>query len=829
MAPLARRIPKSAVRPVPKQEGVALAAGPFDGPTSAPPAVAAPVSDVNAALAIAYHDRGVRVFACREDRFGPSAEFPKGDPEAKRPYSNVMWKGPEPGKRTSIEAWWRNWSGALIGVDIGALRILVADVDGAHAIALWEAYAEEHGGLPDGVPYVKTPTGGRHYFFRLPDGVKHGNGRGSLPPKAELPVDIRGIGGYVIAAGTERPYWGRYEPHDGDPFSWLDAPEIPAWLLTVLKGEREHDDEPRATLPAIVPSTPVTIENPRLRAWAEEAFEQEITAVATCGSGGRNNQLNASAYALGQIIGAKCLDEGRVRAALEQASRENGYIRDKGVRAARKTINSGITKGKLNPRPIPADIIEDDAEAEEGRAIRLRLAEKWRTGKAAANALVPHDSETAEALDEPEPEPAPLPAKPEEEEFPEEWTYVPGLVGEITDWITATARRPNRAMSLAAAVAVVGTAMGRCWAGPTKSATHNYILTIARTGAGKDHALQQVRRLLIESGLDSAVGPDGFTASTAVTSLLLRTPLSLATIDEFGAFLKRINGRRAGGFEKEISKVLRSQWGVSFDYMLTPEWAGRPASIIHAPALSLFGITTATEFFKSLEGGDIGNGFLNRFMLIYITTKPHEVEPELPKEVVPDGIRQGMEGLWGCGDITFRNVAALESANAIGPTIIPWEDQAAHAVYKLLGKTIELMGDEQPETVDFFARTAEMAVRLATICAAGRNPLGSPSVSVEDMEWGRDVAWWSARRMMECCNLYMAETENQEWANTIKRILRDAGGKMKKWQMLRKLHHRLKARDLKDLLELMQASGTIKVVKEKSSGGAPPEMIQLLD
>jgi len=831
MAPLARRIRNSAVRPVPKQDGNVLVEAPAED-TSAPAAAPASGGGGNAALALAYADRGVRVFPCREDRFGPSEEHPKGDPEAKAPYGGVMWKGSEPGKRTSVAAWWRNWSGALIGVDIGALRILVADVDGAHAIALWEDYADEHGGLPDGVPYVNTPTGGRHYFFRLPDGVNHGNGRGSLPPKGELPVDIRGIGGYVIAAGTERPYHGRYEPHDGDPFSWLDAPEIPAWLLTVLKGEREHQDEPQAKLPAIVPSTPVTIENERVRAWAEEAFEQEITAVATCGKGGRNNQLNASAFALGTLVGGCFLDESRVRSALEQAARDCGVWKDDGPSQCRKTINSGITKGKLDPRPIPANIIEDEAEAEAeaeaGRVIRLRLAAKWQNAKAAANALVPHDPETGEVLDEPEPERTPLPEKPEEEEFPEEWTYVPGLVGEITDWITATARRPNRAMSLAAAVAVVGTAMGRCWAGPTKSATHNYILTIARTGAGKDHIIQQARRILFTTGMGEVVGPDGFTASTAVTSLMLRTPVSLATIDEFGAFLRRINGRRAGGFEKEISKVLRSLWGVNYGNAITPEWAGRPSSVVHAPALSLMGITTASEFFRSLEGGDIGNGFLNRFMLIYVTTKPQEVEPELPDNVVPEHIRQGIDDLWGCGNEDYRSTLWRSSADEVNPTIIPWEDDAAHAVYKLLGKTIELMGDKEPETVDFFARTAEMAVRLATIRAAGRYPYG-PKVSVADMEWGRDVAWWSARRMMECCALYMAETENQEWANTIKRILRDAGGKMSKSGVLRKLQHRLKARDLNELLGLIKESGTIKIATEKSNGGAPPTMIQLLD
>ena len=46
------------------------------------------------------------------------------------------------------------------------------------------------------------------------------------------------------------------------------------------------------------------------------------------------------------------------------------------------------------------------------------------------------------------------------------FTTVPGLLGEIIDWITATSRRPNRVLALGAAVTVVGTLIGRRAAGP---------------------------------------------------------------------------------------------------------------------------------------------------------------------------------------------------------------------------------------------------------------------------------------------------------------------------------------------------------------------------
>src|SRR5262249_45066176 len=51
----------------------------------------------------------------------------------------------------------------------------------------------------------------------------------------------------------------------------------------------------------------------------------------------------------------------------------------------------------------------------------------------------------------------------------ERLTYVPGLVGDITEWIVRGARRPNRMMALGVASVVVGTLIGRRIEGPTKS------------------------------------------------------------------------------------------------------------------------------------------------------------------------------------------------------------------------------------------------------------------------------------------------------------------------------------------------------------------------
>ena len=99
--------------------------------------------------------------------------------------------------------------------------------------------------------------------------------------------------------------------------------------------------------------------------------------------------------------------------------------------------------------------------------------------------------------------------------------FPPGLVGTIAQWINDSAIKPQPALALAAALCVVGTAMGRQYAGPTRTGSHIYALGIAPTGAGKDHALQATKRILTSAGMGQHLGPGEFISSTAVILSLI--------------------------------------------------------------------------------------------------------------------------------------------------------------------------------------------------------------------------------------------------------------------------------------------------------------------
>ncbi len=737
----------------------------------------------NADLALTLSESGTRVFPC--------------DPVTKRPY--VKWQADETGDTPTVGRWWRRWPDAMPGVDLAANRLVVIDADGGEeGRAVWEAFAAEHGGLPEGTPVVITPTEGAHYFFRLPDGVEHGNSRGSLPPKSELQVDVRGTtGGYVIAAGAVRPD-GTYHPVGLDNFAWRDAPMIPDWLLDMLRTkDRPADAAAQAQRALAIP--PSLYEHPRYLAWRDAAFADEINGVSTCPAGSRNSQLNNAAFSIGTLVGGGHIDEGTAVAALKDAAHQNGSVRDDGLPQCRKTIASGLRAGKRDPRPVPDDILQEIADIAAGRAIVRNLVE----GKGG----VISDADTGEVLHDPEEARQTAIAS---NAFPEHLTYVPGLLGEIVDWITASARKPSRTMALAAAVAVMGTTLARCWSGPTKAGTHTYMLTLAPTGAGKDHALQQIRRIMLSTNLKNAIGGNDYSATSAIQVAVVKNPILLSTMDEIGVFLRRINSKRAGGFEQGISGLLRTLWGLNYNSTTTTGTVGRPAEIIHAPALSLFGVSTHAEFFKGLDSADLSNGFLNRFLMFVIETRPEDVEPTVDDSKVPAHIIEGINARFGKGALLTIKGPMAQAGTEIVPTIIPWADDHAYTLHRRHKKEIEILGDRNEDAVAFFSRAPEIAVRLATVRASGRNAL-KPSISSDDMQWGIDVATWSAGTMMRMAGLYMAENDNQAAANRIIRIITNAGGRATMRTIKQKLRHTIERRKLEDLLSLMQDSGTFRI------------------
>ena len=207
-------------------------------------------------------------------------------------------------------------------------------------------------------------------------------------------VDVRGDGGYVIAPGSVLD--------GGREYMWLDdtGPEdivdAPDWLLDlVLPPKYEH--QPGEW-------TYVAGANDR---YVMRAVQLELDELAGTYPGRRGEQLNMSAFALGQLVGAGALDRSEAEHGLFAAAVTCGLLQKDGERAVSATIRRGLAAGQKQPRQIPQQPAEDPTKLEYIKdMIELAVAK----GKEAP-VVVPAETavETATiAADSPEAEETPI-------------------------------------------------------------------------------------------------------------------------------------------------------------------------------------------------------------------------------------------------------------------------------------------------------------------------------------------------------------------------------------------------------------------------------------
>jgi hypothetical protein len=100
-----------------------------------------------------------------------------------------------------------------------------------------------------------------------------------------------------------------------------------------------------------------------------------------------------------------------------------------------------------------------------------------------------------------------------------------------------------------------------------------YVVSIARSGAGKQHVLDAAMRLMRAAKADAHIGPSRFHSGSAIFQRLTDQPVMLCVQDEVGAVLRAATNRKAGTHERQVGELLRSLWGLSFATLSAPAWA----------------------------------------------------------------------------------------------------------------------------------------------------------------------------------------------------------------------------------------------------------------
>ena len=223
------------------------------------------------------------------------------------------------------------------------------------------------------------------------------------------------------------------------------------------------------------------------------------------------------------------------------------------------------------------------------------------------------------------PKPPAMPTGAQAPAAPGAWDLVPpGLVGEVAQYIYASAVRPVREVALTAALGLVAGIAGRAY-NVSGTGLNQYLLLVARTGTGKEDGPKGVERLLAAlrpsvPAVDEFIGPGAFASGQGLIRTLDKQPSFVSMMGEFGLTLQTLNDPRAPSSTQLLKRALldlysKSGWNNVLRSTAYSDME-KNTSTVYAPALSFVGDTTPETLYSALTTGDIADGLLPRMTVV---------------------------------------------------------------------------------------------------------------------------------------------------------------------------------------------------------------------
>lgn len=204
-----------------------------------------------------------------------------------------------------------------------------------------------------------------------------------------------------------------------------------------------------------------------------------------------------------------------------------------------------------------------------------------------------------------------------------------GPIKEVARFIYAQSPRPNKTISMVAAISLFSGICGRAY-NVIGTGVNNYFVLLANTGIGKEAMNKGISRLFNEI---SELQPQGKTfiglGEMVSGSALLRylseeTQCCLTIQGEFGMTMQRMSGRNATPVMLQLRKILLDLYNKSGkqDFFRSTVYSDKTKNIaeIKSPAFTMLCESTPSTFFDALSDSLVDEGLISRFTIFETTS-----------------------------------------------------------------------------------------------------------------------------------------------------------------------------------------------------------------
>lgn len=635
-----------------------------------------------------------------------------------------------------IRAWWKKWSDANIAVACGkksGIYVVDVDINKEKGISGIESL-REFPPLPETIKQI-TPGGGFHVFYRA---INAPVNRNTFRPG----IDIRGGGYYVVITPSIHP--------NGSCYNWSDS--LAPWQIEPA----EFPDFMRPSVKAPWSNTKLIVYPTRLpdndTQQGNDTQQRASLYLAECDpavqGGGGHSRLLWAAVALvhgfllseNQAIDLLICDYNpRCEPPWNLSNPKDLKDFRRKVKEARKLIPKEQPGWLLNdPAYAPVDVTNVDVDAliksaenpqtvDGFREVVKKPLDKthgigyWFGGGREEKANEQTNKKTESSVDRGH----------GDDSINSELNFLAhptGLLGRLCSWINKTAMKEQPLLTLACTLTFCGALFGRKVRDELGSRTNLYCMGVAKSSAGKFHALKQVRRLCTAVGCLNLLGGDDWSSDSAIEKKLSEQPTTFFLCDEIGHLLSSI--KTSGGYHQvKIIPLLMKLWSAAGSVYTGKEYAedDKQRTLIQ-PCCCIYGCSDPYRFAKGITEEELHDGWLSRclvFLTDYDPPKKYIPETPVPLDIV-DSVRE-----WALREEDYSikkdDISPFVQGSTIGMTPVPPKqfviptDSFAKQIFINFDKEAVLIGRRTPRFDCLWRKAEEIARRIAVIVAASES------------------------------------------------------------------------------------------------------------
>ena len=393
------------------------------------------------------------------------------------------------------------------------------------------------------------------------------------------------------------------------------------------------------------------------------------------------------------------------------------------------------------------------------------------------------------------------------EPFPADCLMPPGLIGDIIRHNLRTASNPQPILALSGALALMSVILGnKVRSFPNHHTYGNlFILALAPSASGKDHARKLNREILDDAGVGHLRGAEGIGSAQGIPAALHRQSVILMQIDEIADLLVQIKDAPRSPHLTSISPELKKiKTSAGSQYQGNALVHEENLKVLKDPYLVLYGTATNTGFWGAVTTAQVTDGLLGRFV-VFEAAGYVEIQDEVLPDDVPLDILDRVK--W------WANLPTPDGGNLRKrPVLIEHTPEAkaraiSHAKAVNAKQIIEHKGD--PLRAAIWGRTAENTNQLALLFACSRSLAGAlPTIELGDVDLAVKLSNWLTRNMVRKIAGHVGEND---WERMLKRMLLAIPDEGISQYGLRRKFRSLKGRELPDALGQLIEGGDIGI------------------